>query len=76
MTANTLPESAPLALDGKASAIVTGGSPPYSYEWQDAIGTPIGQATQTATGLAAASYKVKVTDFNGCIFLLDPVVVS
>jgi len=46
--------------DGTASVTVSGGEPPYSYEWSD------GQTTATATGLAAGEYTVTVTDANGC----------
>ncbi|WP_170110378.1 T9SS type A sorting domain-containing protein [Flavilitoribacter nigricans] len=48
------------AMDGEASVSVDGGSEPYTYEWSD------GQTTATATGLAAGSYSVTVTDANGC----------
>jgi hypothetical protein len=51
--------------NGVASAVVTGGVAPYGYVWNDNLGTPIGQTTQTATGLAAGTYQVIVTDANG-----------
>lgn len=59
--------------DGFATAIVTGGTPPYTYLWND----PLAQTTQTATGLTAGTYTVTVTDANGCttdetITLTDP----
>jgi len=47
--------------DGSLSVTVTGGSPDYTYLWSD------GQLTQTATGLAAGTYMVTVTDQYGCI---------
>lgn len=46
--------------DGSATVNASGGTPPYSYAWSD------GQTTQTATGLAAGTYSVVVTDANGC----------
>ncbi len=46
--------------DGTATVVPAGGTPAYSYQWSD------GQATQTATGLAAGTYSVTVTDANGC----------
>ncbi len=47
---------------GEATAIVSGGSNPYSYQWDD----PGNQTTQTATGLFAGTYNVIVTDAVGC----------
>jgi len=41
---------------------ITGGTGPYTYLWNS---TP-SQTTQTATGLAAGSYNVTVTDSVGC----------
>ncbi len=46
--------------DGSASANVSGGVPPYIYQWDN------GQTTQTATGLQAGEYTVFITDANGC----------
>ena len=48
--------------NGSATVVVTGGTPNYTYAWQ---GLP-GQTTATATGLAAGSYTVTVTDANDC----------
>ena len=47
-------------MDGSATVNATGGTTGYSYAWPD------GQATATATGLAAGTYEVTVTDDNGC----------
>ena len=48
------------AANGQITASVTGGTPPYSYLWSN------GQTTSVATGLAAGSYSVTVTDSFGC----------
>ena len=48
---------------GEATAFVSGGTPPYTYQWNDATA----QKTQKATSLVKGSYKVTVTDKNGCI---------
>ncbi len=66
LTVNVQNESVPAAADGIASAVVSGGVSPYTYVWNDNLGTPIGQTTQTATGLTAGTYQVIVTDANGC----------
>ncbi|RMG78741.1 MAG: T9SS C-terminal target domain-containing protein [Bacteroidetes bacterium] len=46
--------------NGEATAFANGGITPYTYQWSN------GQTTQTATGLAAGSYSVTVTDGYGC----------
>ena len=61
--------------DGTATATVSGGTPPYTYLWDDLLA----QTTQTATGLVAGTYNVIVTDANGCevtgsITLTDPAI--
>ena len=50
-----------LGNDGTASVTASGGTAPYSYLW-----TPSGQTGANATGLAAGTYTVEVTDANGC----------
>jgi large repetitive protein len=47
--------------NGSATAIVNGGTGPYTYAW-----TPSNQTLVTATGLSASTYTVTVTDNNGC----------
>lgn len=47
---------------GKASAIVSGGLPPYSYTWTS---NPV-QHASTATNLPAGTYTVTISDASGC----------
>jgi len=49
--------------DGKAWAVVTGGSAPYSYTWY----TGPFQYTDTAINLLHGTYTVCVTDAYGCV---------
>ena len=49
--------------DASATAMVSNGTQPYFFLWND----PNSQITQTATALCSGSYNVTVTDFNGCI---------
>ncbi len=52
--------------DGKAKAIVAGGTAPFTYQWDPNTGGINGQTTQTATGLPVGTYSVTVTDSKGC----------
>jgi hypothetical protein len=47
---------------GKISAVVSGGTPTYHYNWYD----PQLQTTATADSLCGGYYMVAVTDSNGC----------
>ena len=51
--------------NGTATVQAVGGTPPYTYLWND----PGSQVTPFATGLAAQVYSVKVSDVNGCTAL-------
>lgn len=46
--------------DGTATASVTGGTPPYIFNWSS------GGSDSTETGLTAGIYYVTITDANGC----------
>lgn len=48
--------------NGSATANPSGGTAPYTYQWND----PLAQTSQTATGLCAGTYIVTVTDNSGC----------
>lgn len=47
-----------------AAATVTGGTPPYSFDWS---GSEIGDTTSAISALCANGYTVTVTDAQGCI---------
>ncbi|MEM7371288.1 MAG: gliding motility-associated C-terminal domain-containing protein [Bacteroidota bacterium] len=47
---------------GTATVQVEGGTTPYSLVWSD----PLAQTGETAIGLAAGSYNVRILDGNGC----------
>ena len=48
--------------NGSATLNVTGGTPPYSYLWNDSFA----QTTPTVSGLCAGTYTCSVSDSNGC----------
>jgi len=56
--------------NGTATVTATGGTAPYTYQWND----PSNQTTQTATGLCAGTYGVTVTDANGCVSVSSVVI--
>lgn len=52
--------------DGSINTIVSGGTPPYTYSWNNGA---TGDAM--SIGLCSGSYQLEVTDDNGCIANLD-----
>ena len=67
MTFTTTPETSAGASDGTVTAIVTGGTSPYTFIWLDSLGiNMVGNGNNPETGLPAALYYGVVTDNNGC----------
>lgn len=61
--------------DGAINLSVSGGTPPYSYNWDDGMNTP------NRTGLNAGDYYLSVTDNTGCassdsFTVIEPVTIS
>jgi gliding motility-associated-like protein len=48
--------------DGGVGSNVSGGTPSYTYSWND----PNSQSTAYASDLVAGTYTLRVTDLNGC----------
>lgn len=61
VTVNTTDASCFGLSDGQATAVVTGGTPPYTYLWND----PASQTSATINQLPAGIYMVLVTDAAG-----------
>lgn len=65
IAANLVPEGCPGAANGQIALTVGGGTPGYMISWTGPDGyTGTGA---TASGLAAGTYNVQVTDVNGCV---------
>jgi PKD repeat protein len=57
--------------NGTATVSVTGGTAPYTYDWNPGTGN-----SETVNGLNAGNYTVTVTDANGCTASAQTVVGS
>lgn len=67
----TQDESCFEACNGQATALPSGGTPPYSYQW-NADG--LFQTGAMATNLCTGNPEVTVTDNNGCTIVLNGVI--
>lgn len=61
--------------DGSINVTVTGGSTPYTYDW-DNDGTGDNDDTEDLMGLSAGTYNLTVTDNSGCSAALSSTVGS
>ncbi|MFD2042627.1 T9SS type A sorting domain-containing protein, partial [Flavobacterium artemisiae] len=57
--------------NGTATVVASGGTPGYTYSW-----SPSGGTAATATGLAAGTYSVTITDANACTRTITGIVVG
>jgi len=66
----------PGACDGVAPVTAIGGVAPYTYEWQNPLGTPIaGQTDSILDSVCAGQYYLQVTTGNACV-LIDSVTIA
>ena len=63
ITIETTPHTNAAECDGTVTAIVLGGTLPYTYEWLNIPGNPNDSVVE---GLCAGTYMLQVTDANGC----------
>jgi gliding motility-associated-like protein len=69
-------ESCPETNDGSIYITASGGTPPYTFDWTTlGIITP-GVLADNQTGLNPGSYSAEVTDVNGCIFIVNALILA
>jgi len=61
------------ATNGRILVNIMGGVSPYTFEWT--LNGNVIATVQNPTGLAAGTYRLRLTDDNGCTVLSDPIVV-
>lgn len=74
VTASSTPALCFGQASGTATANPSGGTGPYTFVWYNSVMAPIGQTTQTASGLVAGTYNVTATDALGCTATVSVVV--
>ncbi|WP_188221669.1 MBG domain-containing protein, partial [Flavobacterium pokkalii] len=67
----TTPVSCNGGSNGTATVVASGGTPGYTYSW-----APSGGTATTATGLAAGTYSVTITDAKSCQITINNIVVG
>ncbi len=60
--------------DGAIQVSVSGGVPPYVFEWY--LDEELIAENQNIDSLASAEYQIQISDANGCLFLSDPILVD
>lgn len=66
VSATSIPTSCFGMCDGTATGNFIDNNSAPTFEWFDDSGNPIGQTTQTATGLCAGNYTIEITDPGLC----------
>lgn len=56
--------------DGVISISVLGGTPPYTYKWND------GPAIKDRAYLKAGTYRISITDHNGCLIVSNNIILT
>lgn len=62
VSASVFASSSTYLCDGQGATVVSGGTPPYNFSWND----PLNQTTQTAIDLCAGTYVCTISDQGGC----------
>lgn len=72
VTASAFSTSSSAVCDGQSSVLVGGGTPPYTFQWND----PMNQTTQTAVGLCPGNYICTVSDQGTCSIDINVVILG
>ena len=64
-TIKVVDEACSFCDDGEALVQISGGTPPYSYMWNDQSA----QTTKHVSGLDSGYYQVSIVDGNGCVYI-------
>ncbi len=70
VNASVFPSGATYLCDGVATVVVSGGTGPYNFSWND----PLNQTTQTATGLCPGTYTCTISDQGTCAIQVNAVI--
>ena len=72
------PVSCNNAADGQVAVWVNNGKPPYQFAWSAPVGLHpnIPVPRDTAVGLAGGTYRVTVTDADGCFTISEPLLIE
>ena len=62
--------------EGGVRILISGGFPPYQYNWSNGINDATADPVIEVTGLVEGTYSVTVTDNNGCIEIIEEVLVD
>nr|MBA3972122.1 gliding motility-associated C-terminal domain-containing protein [Bacteroidota bacterium] len=56
--------------------VVTSSASPLLYQWQDALGNPLGSGTANLINVGPGTYSLVVTDSNGCSSTAGPFTIN
>lgn len=66
ISAATIQPSLCMQANGSVSALISGGTLPYSYVWNDVVNSQIAGNNDTLSNVLAGQYQLIVTDLNNC----------
>ncbi len=61
---------------GSIDITVNGGTPPFSYAWEEELDITFDSNEEDPSGLESGTYSCEVIDANGCIILIEGIVID